>query len=76
MSDIEDDEEGGVPGIGTYEGDRDPNTQERHGRGLATLKSGDVYDGEYERGKRHGQGVYRFKNKARSAAPASPSHDS
>lgn len=67
MSDIEDDEEGGVPGIGTYEGDRDPNTQERHGHGRALLKNGDVYDGEYSQGKRHGQGVYRFKNKSRLA---------
>lgn len=67
MSDIEDDEEGGVPGIGTYEGDRDPNTQERHGHGRALLKNGDVYDGEYSQGKRHGQGVYRFKSKFRLA---------
>lgn len=65
MGDYDDEDEEGVPGIGTYEGARDPNTQERHGRGRAELKNGDVYEGEYEHGKRHGQGIYRFKNKSK-----------
>eukprot|EP00051_Salpingoeca_urceolata_P002118 m.47383 g.47383 ORF g.47383 m.47383 type:complete len:224 (-) comp11915_c0_seq2:84-755(-) len=63
MSDDESGDEG--PTIGTYEGERHPETQERHGKGLATLPNGDVYDGEYDRGVRHGQGTYKFKNGAR-----------
>ena len=32
--------------------------EERHGRGKAILPNGDIYEGEYENGKRHGYGVY------------------
>ena len=38
----------------TYEGERN-EANERHGKGLATLPNGDVYDGYYANGKRHGQ---------------------
>eukprot|EP00041_Stephanoeca_diplocostata_P007190 m.99982 g.99982 ORF g.99982 m.99982 type:complete len:215 (+) comp16770_c0_seq1:183-827(+) len=64
MSDFDEDEENQGPSIGTYDGDRDPNTLERHGKGRAELPNGDVYEGDYENGKRHGRGVYRFKNRS------------
>ena len=38
----------------TYEGDRN-EAGERHGKGLANLPNGDIYDGEYANGKRQGQ---------------------
>ena len=43
----------------TYEGDRN-NEGERHGLGKATLPNGDVYEGSYENGQRHGR-VSTFK---------------
>jgi len=61
MSDYEDDEEEGGPTIGQYTGERHPESQERHGKGRAELPNGDVYNGDYENGKRHGKGVYKFK---------------
>lgn len=61
MSDVDsqefDDEAG--PYLGVYEGDRNDEL-ERHGEGKATLPNGDVYEGSYEHGLRHGQGVYKF----------------
>ena len=42
-----------------YEGSRNEK-DERHGQGKATLPNGDTYEGLYENGKRHGQGVYRY----------------
>jgi radial spoke head protein 1 len=48
----------------TYEGDRNEQN-ERHGFGKATLPNGDTYEGQYEFGKRHGTGTYRFTNTAR-----------
>ena len=33
----------------------------RHGTGKATLANGDIYQGLYEKGQRHGEGVYKFK---------------
>ena len=47
--------------IGVYEGDRNEEG-ERHGHGRATFPNGDVYEGEYSFGKRHGKGSYRYKN--------------
>lgn len=44
--------------FGSYEGERNEN-EERHGKGKAILPNGDVYEGEYVNGKRHGHGVYR-----------------
>ena len=44
---------------GTYEGERNKN-EERHGFGKALLPNGDVYEGEYQNGQRHGSGVYTF----------------
>ncbi len=38
----------------TYVGDRN-EAGERHGKGVANLPSGDIYDGYYANGKRHGQ---------------------
>ncbi len=61
----------------TYEGDRHPETKERHGKGKATLPNGDTYEGDYVHNKRHGKvqasgeqlliskGTYRFKNGAK-----------
>lgn len=37
-----------------YDGDRN-EAGERHGVGRALLPNGDVYQGQYERGKRHGE---------------------
>jgi len=42
-----------------YEGGRNEN-DERHGFGKATLANQDTYEGLYEKGKRHGQGTYRY----------------
>lgn len=47
--------------IGEYYGGRN-DKNERHGRGRAEMPNGDVYLGCYFRGKRHGLGVYRYKN--------------
>lgn len=49
---------------GEYEGSRDENL-DRHGFGSALLPNGDIYEGQYFRGKRHGQGMYCFRNGAR-----------
>ncbi len=38
----------------TYEGERN-EAGERHGKGVAELPNGDVYDGYYDKGKRNGQ---------------------
>ena len=38
----------------TYEGERN-DAGERHGQGKATLPNGDVYEGSYEKGQRHGK---------------------
>ena len=40
-----------------YEGERN-ESEERHGLGKAILPNGDKYDGQYENGKRHGNGTY------------------
>ena len=48
----------------SYEGDRNEKN-ERHGFGKATLPNGDTYEGQYQNGKRHGNGTYRFSNTAR-----------
>ena len=62
MSDAGSDDEGEKgPSIGTYEGDRDPESGARQGQGKTVLPNGDTYTGGYQNGKRHGQGKYRFK---------------
>ncbi|EDQ88474.1 uncharacterized protein MONBRDRAFT_32782 [Monosiga brevicollis MX1] len=63
MSDFEDDDHG--PSIGTYHGDRHPDTGARHGKGVANLPNGDKYEGQYQDGQRHGKGIYKFKSGAR-----------
>eukprot|EP00050_Salpingoeca_kvevrii_P017206 m.63001 g.63001 ORF g.63001 m.63001 type:complete len:213 (-) comp7430_c1_seq1:24-662(-) len=65
MSDNESDDGQRGPSIGTYEGERHPETMARHGRGVATLANGDNYEGMYENGQRHGKGSYQFVNGAR-----------
>lgn len=59
MSDSEDEsvEDEGLY-LGEYEGERNED-EERHGKGKATLPNGDVYEGQYVHGKRHGQGTYK-----------------
>ena len=60
MSDISDDyDEGEDEGLqlGTYDGDRNEKG-ERHGYGKATLPNGDTYEGDYQNGKRHGNGTW------------------
>jgi len=44
--------------LGEYEGERNEDEQ-RHGKGKATLPNGDVYEGQYVNGKRHGEGTYK-----------------
>ena len=41
-----------------FEGEYNEKNQ-RHGHGHAEFHNGDVYDGLYENGKRHGRGVYK-----------------
>lgn len=48
----------GVPYLGEYEGERN-ESEERHGKGRAKLPNGDVFEGEYSHGRRHGMGIYR-----------------
>ncbi|CAF3443636.1 unnamed protein product [Rotaria sp. Silwood1] len=57
-------EEENTNNLGSYEGDRNEKN-ERHGFGKATLPNGDTYEGQYQNGKRHGTGTYRFSNTAR-----------
>lgn len=57
-SDEESVEDEGAPYLGEYEGDRNED-EERHGKGKAKLPNGDIYEGEYSHGKRHGQGTYK-----------------
>lgn len=42
------------PSLQTYVGDRNA-AEERHGKGVAHLPNGDVYEGEYNCGSRHGK---------------------
>ncbi|XP_017781157.1 PREDICTED: radial spoke head 1 homolog isoform X1 [Nicrophorus vespilloides] len=49
---------------GEYVGSRDDNL-DRHGYGSALLPNGDIYEGNYRRGKRHGKGMYCFRNGSR-----------
>eukprot|EP00794_Sanderia_malayensis_P008253 gene8253-9135_t len=42
-----------------YEGERS-EMGERHGKGTAIYENGDRYVGDYQHGKRHGEGVYYF----------------
>ena len=41
-----------------YDGEYNEKNQ-RHGQGHAEFHNGDLYDGQYESGKRHGRGVYK-----------------
>ena len=45
--------------LGHYEGDRNEE-MERHGFGKAYFPNGDTYEGNYDRGRRHGKGLYRL----------------
>ena len=47
--------------LGHYEGERNEEG-ERHGTGTSHFPNGDVYQGEYNCGKRNGTGKYKFKN--------------
>ena len=60
-SDYDDESELRNKELGLYEGARN-EMGERHGKGKASFPNGDIYEGEYEHGKRNGTGVYRFKN--------------
>ena len=58
----EEEEEGENPNpLGVYEGDRNPETKKREGKGKNTFVNGDVYEGEYVNGARQGAGTYTFK---------------
>ncbi|KAJ3220516.1 hypothetical protein HK099_004235 [Clydaea vesicula] len=48
------------PTIGTYEGGRS-ETGQRHGKGKNIFPNGDIYEGDYNEGKREGAGVYIWK---------------
>ena len=43
---------------GEYEGSRDDQL-DRHGFGSALLPNGDIYEGSYYHGKRHGKGNFK-----------------
>merc|ERR1711977_633224 len=44
-----------------YEGDKkDGDATLQHGKGKAEYPNGDEYEGEYQEGKRHGHGVYKW----------------
>jgi len=44
-----------------YEGDKkDGDATLQHGKGKAVYPNGDEYEGEYQEGKRHGTGVYKW----------------
>jgi radial spoke head protein 1 len=43
-----------------YEGGRN-DMKERHGNGKNVFPNGDVYEGQYLSGKRHGSGLYIWK---------------
>lgn len=58
-SDEESIEDDGLPYLGEYEGERNEK-DERHGKGQARLPNQDTYEGQYEFGKRHGEGIYRY----------------
>jgi radial spoke head protein 1 len=45
--------------LGKYEGKRNKDDQ-RHGVGRAVLPGGDIYEGQYKNGLRHGKGKYKF----------------
>jgi len=45
--------------LGHYEGERN-DENERHGFGKAYFPNGDTYEGNYDRGRRHGKGLYRL----------------
>merc|ERR1711898_34502 len=55
------DEEGDTGPKYQYEGDKkDGDATLQHGKGKAVYPNGDEYEGEYQEGKRHGQGVYKW----------------
>jgi len=54
-----------VATMGIYAGPRDEFNQ-RTGSGKAIYASGDVYEGDFFEGKKHGQGHYIFKSQGRS----------
>jgi len=55
-----DDEENTGPKY-MYEGDKkDGDATLQHGKGKAEYPNGDEYEGEYQEGKRHGHGVYKW----------------
>ena len=59
--------------FGQYDGDRN-EAGERHGNGRAILPNGDIYEGTYVNGNRHGTGTYKFKVSIRlKTQPKNPS---
>ena len=54
-----------VTTVGIYAGQRD-NFNQRVGSGKAIYANGDIYDGEFLEGKKHGQGQYIFKKQGKS----------
>lgn len=54
-----------------YEGEKkDGDATLQHGKGKATYPNGDEYEGEYQEGKRHGQGTYRWIKTVRAPLPS------
>ncbi|KAH7817288.1 putative radial spoke head 1 [Monocercomonoides exilis] len=48
--------------LGVYEGGRDEGTGERQGYGINRFPNGDIFKGEYVKGKREGPGKYFWKD--------------
>ncbi len=62
-----------IPSIGVsvglmqlYEGQRN-EAKLRHGKGKNTFPNGDVYEGDYVNGKKHGNGIYRWNKEVGGA---------
>jgi len=70
-----DDEENSGPKY-VYEGDKkDGDATLQHGKGKAIYKNGDEYEGDYEEGKRHGHGVYKWAQYGKDEETGEPKLD-
>ncbi|KAH7830175.1 putative meichroacidin [Monocercomonoides exilis] len=60
--------------LGIYEGGRDESTGERQGFGINRFPNGDIFKGEYVKGKREGPGKYFWKEPTAKYAGTYASH--
>jgi radial spoke head protein 1 len=50
--------------VGVFEGEKNPETNERQGAGMILFPNGDHYVGEYKNNMRNGRGTYKYKGGA------------